>query len=353
MKGHSNTASLILITIFLTSSLYGQSIGYDEFFSIVELYKSGRYDIIQTKLNKLGYSLEKHVPDYSQDGINYIGDFSFVLKKKHTIIRNTSYYEHVNHWTFATKEYPSAIEFEISFEFEDQLAHVLFKSLRDTWTNEFGAPTDNTCGNPGKECFFFLDNTEVYGKDIEDQTSLVKLTPRHRFRVGWNTFLSDTKVLEGTLEYRLVKFPIETTPEEYFDQQQQASQLHTIPLKRLGNLYTIELRIGDKNFHYIIDSGASDINISPATEVYLRGLGVIRDSDYLKPQTYVLADGSRKVYRRVLLARVSLGGFNIDNVVASIGEDENQPLLLGKSFLDKFTHWKINNKESTVEFKIK
>lgn len=346
-----------LLTLCSCFSTTGQSLGYNEFFQIIKLYQDGRYDIVASKFKNQGYLLDKHTPDYELNGVKYVGDFSFTLKREVFYKNNRSYgssIELINNWTFKTIDYPSYIEYEIEFGFEDSMAPTLFNSLRETWIEEIGEPVSTDCANNLKDdCALFIDKKEVSGKNIEKPNSLITLTPRKRFRVTWSEFFSATRIIEGRLEYRLVKFPIEQSQDDYFRNQIQGANSQSIPLKKKGNLYTIELRIGGRNFEYIVDSGASDINISKSTEDYLVDMGIIRSTDYLRPQIYTLADGSQKEYRRVMIPKILLAGIIVENVSASISDDDNHPLLLGKSFLDKFSFWKINNEKVTVEFRVK
>lgn len=356
-----------VLTCFLWYTCCSLSIGqgYDEFIRIIKLYQEGRYDIISSKLKNQGYELDKYTPDYELDGVKYRGDFSFTLKENIYYNNSPSYgspIELVNGWEFKTEEKPSSLEYEIRFKFRSEMAPVLFNSLRHTWIEEIGQP-DSTyfCKyhakyNSGKavgDCAFFVDKREIAGKNIEEPNSLITLVPRKLFEISWSEFFSATKVIEGILHYRLVKFPIDQRPKDYFQNQSQGIKLQSLPLKKRGNLYTLELRIGDRNFDYIVDSGASDLNISETTEKYLKELGVIQPGDYLKPQIYTLADGSQREYRRILIPKIQLAGIVVENVSASISSDDSQPLLLGKSFLDKFTYWKIDNSASLVEFRLK
>ena len=98
----------------------------------------------------------------------------------------------------------------------------------------------------------------------------------------------------------------------------------------------------------MIDSGASEMFITKSTEQYLLDLGIIRNSDFLQPKIFTLADGSQKEYRRVLIPSVKIGTIRVDDVAVAITEDDS-PLLLGKSFLDKFISWKINNDKQTID----
>ena len=115
-----------------------------------------------------------------------------------------------------------------------------------------------------------------------------------------------------------------------------------IKLETYGGIYKIWGKIGDLKQHFILDSGASDISISKKTENELIKQGIIRKNDYIEPALYSLADGSIIKCRRLIIPEITVGKFRIRNVLTSVGTS-NSPLLLGKSFLDKFKKWSVNN----------
>jgi predicted aspartyl protease len=67
--------------------------------------------------------------------------------------------------------------------------------------------------------------------------------------------------------------------------------------------------------------------------------------------SYKLADGTIVEYKRTLIPSLTVGGNRVSNVAASIVPDD-QPLLLGKSFLDKFKSWKIDNSKGVLIIQI-
>jgi predicted aspartyl protease len=76
--------------------------------------------------------------------------------------------------------------------------------------------------------------------------------------------------------------------------------------------------------------------------------GLIKKSDYLSARLYRMADGSQVECRRLKLNNIKIGGFAINNVIVAITEKSNGMLLLGKSLLDKFSDWKIDNQKEQL-----
>lgn len=102
---------------------------------------------------------------------------------------------------------------------------------------------------------------------------------------------------------------------------------------------------------FVLDSGAAEISISANVEKQLIQNGTITKNDYLPDGLYKLADGRIVSQKRVMLKNVTVGQFTVKNVSASVGGEETL-LLLGKSFLDKFANWSIDNSTNTLELKI-
>lgn len=114
-----------------------------------------------------------------------------------------------------------------------------------------------------------------------------------------------------------------------------------LPLKRKGTVNIVSINIGGKNIDYILDSGASFCTINKNLEKYFRNIGVLRDSDYHGEVQLTLADGSSKVCKKVIIPSIKIGEKQIRNVEAVVLDTKD--LLLGKSFLDQFKGWKIDN----------
>lgn len=115
-----------------------------------------------------------------------------------------------------------------------------------------------------------------------------------------------------------------------------------IKLENYGGIYKVNVKISEQPVNFILDSGASNVAISSTIEKKLIGSGSIKKTDYIQPALYKLADGSIVKCRRLFLKNIVIGNFTVKNVLACVGES-NSPLLLGKSFLDSFSKWSIDN----------
>lgn len=115
-----------------------------------------------------------------------------------------------------------------------------------------------------------------------------------------------------------------------------------------GGTYSINVSFGNTNQTFILDSGAAETSITSTLERKLIADGLITKNDYLPDGLYKIADGSIISQRRAIIKQLKVGEFTVKNVVVSIGDD-NSPFLLGRSFLDKFKEWSIDNQRKVLK----
>ena len=121
-----------------------------------------------------------------------------------------------------------------------------------------------------------------------------------------------------------------------------------IALIKTGGIYVVPVEInGVSTLNFVLDTGASEMNIPADVALTLYRTGTIKDADFLPGQTYRLADGSQVNSSRFVLRSLKIGQRRITNVAASIGS-VSSPLLLGQSFLEKLGAWGIDNKKNVL-----
>lgn len=120
-----------------------------------------------------------------------------------------------------------------------------------------------------------------------------------------------------------------------------------IPITNTGSSYKTKITFGEISKYFIIDSGATDSSISIDFERELLLEGIIKKENYLDDGYYILANGTQVKCRKLLLNNIRIGDFIVNNVTLSVRTSGND-LLLGKSFLNKFKTWTINNKDQNL-----
>src|SRR5690348_5015783 len=81
-----------------------------------------------------------------------------------------------------------------------------------------------------------------------------------------------------------------------------------IPLTKKGGVYEVSVEVnGVITLKFILDTGASEVNIPADVALTLYRTGTIRATDFLPGQTYRLADGSILQSSRFLLQSLKIG----------------------------------------------
>ena len=93
---------------------------------------------------------------------------------------------------------------------------------------------------------------------------------------------------------------------------------------------------------FILDSGASDVQIPADVAMTLTRAGTISNEDFIGLQTYTLADGSQLRGDQFKLRELRLGNHVVRDVIATTGPVKGD-LLVGQSFLSRFGTWAIDN----------
>lgn len=115
-------------------------------------------------------------------------------------------------------------------------------------------------------------------------------------------------------------------------------------IKAQDGTYSVPLEInGVLKLNFILDSGASDVFVTPDVVSTLIKTGTVSNSDFIGHQEYVFADGSKAISRVFVIKEIKLGNKIATNVIASISESQTSPLLLGQSVLQQFGKVTINN----------
>ena len=101
----------------------------------------------------------------------------------------------------------------------------------------------------------------------------------------------------------------------------------------------IDIEINGIQFSYTYDTGAEVFDISPGLEKILIENGLIDNKDYYPPINSIDANGNITLTRRVKISGIKIGDYIVDNVVVTINQNDDDPLLFGRSILNK----KFNN----------
>ena len=111
------------------------------------------------------------------------------------------------------------------------------------------------------------------------------------------------------------------------------------------------IEINGIRLRFIFDTGASSICISPSEARVLLRQGTLTEEDFLGTEYFQDATGRISEGTRVNLRSVTIGNQELENVEATIIDNENAPLLLGQTVLERFGNIEIDNEQGIIIFK--
>jgi predicted aspartyl protease len=176
----------------------------------------------------------------------------------------------------------------------------------------------------------FLTNIELKG----DKLYNIELI----FNSNFNKFeLSSYKNLEFTKIY-----PKDETEE--YSGEDDVSLRNEIEVELSGSgVFEVPVLInGVLKLFFIIDTGASETQISPDVFLTLYRSKTIDNDDRLKGQEFTFADGSSAFSDRYMLHSLEIGGVEIKNVPVSISKSIKAPILLGQNVLSRLGKFRID-----------
>jgi aspartyl protease family protein len=124
---------------------------------------------------------------------------------------------------------------------------------------------------------------------------------------------------------------------------------NVIKMKKSGNTYEVPISLNDViKTDFIIDTGASNVSITPDLASLLIKSGTINNEDWLQDKYYKFADGSIARSKTFKIKKLKIGNKYLYNVECSISNNLEAPLLLGQSVLNRFGKVTIDNEKQIL-----
>jgi hypothetical protein len=124
----------------------------------------------------------------------------------------------------------------------------------------------------------------------------------------------------------------------------------SVPVISVMGIHKIKIKIGNEVRVWMIDSGASDLLISDEYAKKLKARGLLSEINYIGEGRYSLADNRVISCKRYKIDGIHIGNMVVNNVILSISKDAAE-FLAGKSLLNKFSEWSIDNKDNYLILK--
>lgn len=119
---------------------------------------------------------------------------------------------------------------------------------------------------------------------------------------------------------------------------------NVIPMQKSSGVYYIDTKVNGIPLKFIFDTGASNICISIAEAKFLYKQGTIDKEDFLGITNFQDATGTISEGMKINLKEVKIGDITLENIEALVVNNEEAPLLLGQSVLERFGRVTIDYK---------
>lgn len=122
-----------------------------------------------------------------------------------------------------------------------------------------------------------------------------------------------------------------------------------VALIQRGGVYEVPVVVNDVlKINFILDSGASDVSISPDVALTLLKTGTISQADWLPGAVYSFADGSSAKSARFKIRSMKVGNRILRDVTCGIAKNIEAPMLLGQSALHKLGSYQIDYRRGAL-----
>lgn len=140
--------------------------------------------------------------------------------------------------------------------------------------------------------------------------------------------------------------------EDGYDNESYGSKVVAIPFTVKDGVKIVDVKINDAiGVNMIVDTGCSGAMISLSEARYLVEKGALTPEDVVGEGQSMVADGRVIANMVVRLDKITIGNkLTASNVLASVSENLNSPLLIGNEVLDRVKTIAIDNENNNILF---
>lgn len=121
-----------------------------------------------------------------------------------------------------------------------------------------------------------------------------------------------------------------------------------VPFIRESGVCKVKCSINGLQLHFIFDTGASSVSISNVEATFMMKNGYLTENDVVGSQHFMDANGNVSVGTVINLKKVNFGGLELNNIRASVVQNQKAPLLLGQTVLTRLGKIEIDNQKRVL-----
>jgi len=115
----------------------------------------------------------------------------------------------------------------------------------------------------------------------------------------------------------------------------------------MNGMTFLKIKTGSLVQFWLFDTGATDLLINSEMEQQLKKENILLQENYLGTGEYEMANGVIDTCRKYKIDNIRIGKYAVNNVTVAV-TDKGKKIIVGKSLLNKFSSWMINNKEELL-----
>ena len=126
-----------------------------------------------------------------------------------------------------------------------------------------------------------------------------------------------------------------------------------LKMEKKGGVYYVPVEINGERLSFIFDTGASAVSISQKEAYFLYQNNKLLPEDILGEAQFSDANGDISEGTVINLKIVKIGNRELKNVQASVVHNQQAPLLLGQTVMERFGKFSMDFRKNTITFEWK
>lgn len=128
----------------------------------------------------------------------------------------------------------------------------------------------------------------------------------------------------------------------------ERGKLFYIPFSENNGCKYIYVSLNGVYTKMLFDTGASTTQITPSIVNALKQRGLISEDDYRLPQVSITADGTKDTTDVIVIKKLSINEFVVNNVKVNVASSDKGACLIGNNVLDSLSCIKIDNLNKNI-----
>jgi clan AA aspartic protease (TIGR02281 family) len=198
------------------------------------------------------------------------------------------------------------------------------------------------------ENIYYRNNEDNYLKIVKKGTTVSIIVNGYSvYQIENVNFIGDgISLVSGALDNRKVAYFKDFDTTIFLDEKISPLQVN---VKKKDGVFMIPIELNSiLKIDFVFDTGASDVSISPDIALTLIKAGTIKENDWLKGVYYKFADGSVAKSKRFKLKTLKIGELILNDVICSIANSIDAPLLLGQSVIQRLGNYTFDNQNNIL-----